>query len=222
MRLELTDANGKRMFLVCVSICDERTGFKKGSRKSDHILSLKTLIDKTFKKSKYLYCCFIDLRKAFEVVNRTALFAELSKYNIQGIFIQVLKKMYKEVYYSVKLLNGSLTKFIPVLFSNKVSYTLFSLYINGLVENFDSTSYPVELQHRKLSCLLCADDTVLFSESANGPQNFVGKLEYFCKKWNLTVNLNKTYVLTEAGRVAENLKFHYDSENIANAGECKY
>ena len=87
-------------------ICDEQIGFKKGCRTSDHILSLKTIIDKTFKKSKYLYCCFIDLRKAFDIVNKTALFAKRSKYNIQGNVLQVLKNMYKEVYYSVKLYEG--------------------------------------------------------------------------------------------------------------------
>ena len=87
-------------------ICDEQIGFKKGCRTSDHILSLKTLIDKAFKKLKYLYCCFIDLRKAFDIVNRTALFAKLSRYNIQGFFLQVLENMYKEIYYSVKLPEG--------------------------------------------------------------------------------------------------------------------
>ena len=61
-----------------------------------------------------------------------------------------------------------------------------------------------------------ADDTVLLSESANGLQNCIDKLEYFCKKWNLSVNLNKTNVLifNKAGRVVRNLKFHYSPENI--------
>ena len=69
-----------------------------------------------------------------------------------------------------------------------------------------------------------ADDIVLLSESANGLQNCIDKLEYFCKKWNLSVNLNKTNVLifNKAGRVVRNIKFHYGSENIAIAGEYKY
>ena len=62
------------------------------------------------------------------------------------------------------------------------------------------------------------------SESANGLQNCIDKLEYFCKKWNLSVNLNKTNVLifNKAGRLVRNLKFHYGSENIAIAGEYKF
>ena len=41
-------------------ICSEQIGFKKHCRTSDHILTLKCLIDKAFKLSKSLYVCFID------------------------------------------------------------------------------------------------------------------------------------------------------------------
>jgi hypothetical protein len=54
--------------------CSEQIGFKKHSRTSDHILTLKCLIDKAFKLSKSLYVCFIDLRKTFDTVNREALY----------------------------------------------------------------------------------------------------------------------------------------------------
>jgi hypothetical protein len=46
-------------------ICPEQIGFRKGARTSDHIFSLKTLIDKYFRKNKYVFVCFVDLKKAF-------------------------------------------------------------------------------------------------------------------------------------------------------------
>ena len=55
-------------------ICKKQIGFKKGSRTSDHILTLKTIIDKAFKSSKKVYACFIDFIKAFDTINREALF----------------------------------------------------------------------------------------------------------------------------------------------------
>ena len=60
---------------------------------------------------------------------------------------------------------------------------------------FDSTCDPIELQNRKLYCLLYADDIVLLSESENGLQTCIDKLEYFSKKWNLSVNFDKLNVL---------------------------
>ena len=47
-------------------ICHEQIGFRKGSRNSHHILTLKTIIDKAFKSSKRIYACFIEFRKAFD------------------------------------------------------------------------------------------------------------------------------------------------------------
>ena len=40
-------------------ICDEQIGFKKGCRTSDHMLSLKTLIDKSFLRN--LNICIVVL-----------------------------------------------------------------------------------------------------------------------------------------------------------------
>ena len=139
----------------------------------------------------------------------------------------MFKNMYKEVYYSVKLPEGLTQKISSTVGLKRgciLNPTLFSFYINYLVDMFDSTCDPVEVQNRKLYCLLYADDIVLLSTSANGLQNCTDKLKYFCKKWNLSVNLNRTYVLifNKAGGVVRNLKCHYCSENIAIAGEYNY
>jgi hypothetical protein len=58
----------------------------KGCRTSDHILTLKCLIDKAFKVSKCLYVCFIDFKKAFDSVNRDALLYNMCNYKVTGHF----------------------------------------------------------------------------------------------------------------------------------------
>ena len=73
-------------------ICPEQIGFRKGARTSDHIFSLKTLIDKYFRKNKYVFVCFVDLRKAFDTVNRHALLYKLFRYNIRGNFFKYFGK----------------------------------------------------------------------------------------------------------------------------------
>lgn len=83
-------------------ICKEQIGFKKGSRTSDHILTLKTIIDKAFKSSKKVYACFIDFKKAFDTINREALFYKLFQYNIKGPFFDIIQNMYKEVLFAVR------------------------------------------------------------------------------------------------------------------------
>jgi hypothetical protein len=52
----------------------------KGCRTSDHILTLKRLVDKAFKVSNCLYVCLIDFKKAFDSVNRNALLYKMCKF----------------------------------------------------------------------------------------------------------------------------------------------
>ena len=86
-------------------ITREQIGFRQGSRTSDHLFTLTTMIDNMFKKKKYLYVCNVDFRKAFDLVNRNALLYKLQQYNINGNFINIIKSMYKEVRFSVQIGN---------------------------------------------------------------------------------------------------------------------
>jgi hypothetical protein len=71
-----------------------------------YILTLKTIIDKAFKSSKKVYVCFIDFKKAFDTINREALFYKLSQYNIKGTFFDIIQNMYKEVLFAVRSQDG--------------------------------------------------------------------------------------------------------------------
>ena len=66
-------------------------------------MTLKTIIDQSFKKKTQVHACFIDFKKAFDLVNRKALFHKLRKYGVQGDFFNTLQDMYARVDFSVKL-----------------------------------------------------------------------------------------------------------------------
>ena len=149
----------------------EQIGFRKGSRTSDHIFTLKTIIDQAFMKKKYLYVCFVDLQKAFDSVNRKALMYKLQKCVDKGPFLNIIKDMYSDVRFSIKLERGGIPAFSTsagVKQGCSLSPTLFSLYLNDLVNEFDDKCQPALLGEKKISCLLYADDLVLISESPDG------------------------------------------------------
>ena len=208
-------------------ICREQIGFKKGCRTSDHILTLKTIIDNTFKSNKRIYACFIDFKKAFDTINREALLHKLAEYNINGPFFNILKDMFKEVLFAVKVTEG-ITNMFPSTVGVKqgciLSPTLFSFYINDLTSMFDNTCDPVTLHDIKLSSLLYADDLVLISESSEGLQNCLNKLNTYCEKWNLTVNLDKTktMIFNKSGKKLTKDKFVLNNEVIECCTEYKY
>ena len=53
---------------------------------------------------------------------------------------------------------------------------------------------------QSFSSLSFADDLVLISTSANGLQVCLNKLENYCKRWRLSVNVKKTKIMTMSKR----------------------
>ena len=117
---------------------------------------------------------------------------------ISGNFFNVLKDMYKEVFYRIKIDGGLTESFesnVGVKQGCVLSPMLFKLFIADLVDIFDDSCDPVSLNNKCISCLCYADDLVIMSESARGLQNSLDKLSDYCNKWNLTVNISKTQVV---------------------------
>ena len=85
---------------------ENQTGFRKDYRTSDHILTLKSIIENQFKKDAYLYTCFVDFEKAFDTVWRNALFKKLEYMGIKGNLLRILRNMYSDVNYCIKLTYG--------------------------------------------------------------------------------------------------------------------
>ena len=59
-----------------------------------------------------------------------------------------------------------------------------------------------------------ADDIVLMSETADGLQNCINRLQGYCNKWNLTLNTHKNQVLifNKGGLRLKKFKFYYEHD----------
>ena len=154
---------------------------------------------------------------------------KMCKYNIKGQFLNIIQDMYQILLYSIKTengLSGSFETKIGVKQGYVLSPTLFSLYLNDLTKYFDHACDPVSLGNSDLhiSCLMYADDIVLLSKTAKGLQLLLHKLEDFCIKRNLKVNIDKTKIIifNKSGRVLKGYNFFYGNNLIEHANEYKY
>jgi hypothetical protein len=50
-----------------------QAGFHKDYRTTDQLFILRTLIEQSKAKKKPLYCCFVDFKKAFDIMSREVL-----------------------------------------------------------------------------------------------------------------------------------------------------
>ena len=70
----------------------------------------------------------------------------------------------------------------------------------------------------ELSSLMFADDLVLVSTTNTGLHQYIENLSQYCKKWNLTINLKKTKIVTfsKTGKI-ENTNHNIDGTNLEKA-----
>ena len=171
------------------------------------------LIDFYLYKKKRLYCAFIDYRKAFDSVNRVALWRRPLCHNIDGKIFKVIFNIYDNAKSCVKA-GGNMSMFFRsmsgVRQGENLSPILFSLFLNDLV-HFMSNSYnslstlsedvaailnteDIEVFF-KLYLLLYADDTVIFAESPEELQTALDTMQLDCDTWKLQVNTSKTKIV---------------------------
>ena len=209
-------------------ITDAQFGFKPGLSTIDAIFVLQSLINRTLKKKKKLYCCFVDYQKAFDFIDRSNLWAKLIKQGITGKMFTIIKSLYDNVKSCVKH-NGHLTDYFNttsgLMQGEVMSPILFSLYINDFEMHFIRENCPsVEIQLINIFLLMYADDTVLIAETADGLQKMLDALLTYTKKWNLTVNIDKTKILVfrNGKKLTGHVNWTYDGKNIEVVDQFNY
>ena len=204
-------------------------GFKKGCRTSDHLLTLKSIINKyVYDKRTKLYTCFVDFKKAFDSIWQKALFHKLEVNNINGNFLNLLKDIYKKSKCTIKI-NNKLTNIFNhekgVRQGDPLSPTLFNIYINDLFAKIDEVNddFVTLNEIDKISALMFADDLILISTSKEGLQNSLNALGIYAEKWKLEINYKKTKCVTfTKSNHKEVHEFNINRQKIDNTNEYKY
>ena len=157
-------------------LTNKQIGFRKGARTSDHLFTLRTLIEKYNQcyDGQKLYVCFVFFRKAYDSVWRRGLLYKLLKLNVRGKFYKIIENMMSNVSFAIKQgdkISGFVKTKNGVKQGDVMRPLLFNLFINDLPEhlgNFEDT--PV-LNNKFINCLMYADDLVIFSKSARDYRN---------------------------------------------------
>ena len=193
-------------------VCDENNiiskfqgSGKKNSRTADNHMIIKFLFDKIVKgEKKKMYCCFVDIKKAFDFTNRNHMFYKLlNDYEIGGKFLKLLMQLYSDHKVFVRVSEGLLQPITTTIGLKQgccLSSLLFNLFVNKLPSIFDPSCDPVSVLNERFSCLLWADDLLILSRSSTGLQNAINKTKSFYDSLGLEINERKSKVMIFNGR----------------------
>ena len=86
----------------------EQAGFRKGRTTTDQILTLAEIIRRRKNERKPTFCCFLDIKKAYDTVWRDGMWTKLTEAGVDGKMMLTIRSMYDSVKSSV-VVNARLT-----------------------------------------------------------------------------------------------------------------
>ena len=180
------------------------------------------------RQRKRLFVAFVDLKKAYDKVNRKFMIDKLRNKGFSGKFLKIIEAMLNNVTQIPKI-NGYFLS--PILTTvglkqgDNLSPILFDIFFDDVEEIFDEYCVPVSLSDDlSINHLLYADDMALLSLSSDGLQNSLNKLYTYCNKWKLEVSTIKTKVMVfnSSGRLLKGYRFYYNGISLEQVKEFKY
>lgn len=204
-------------------LADEQNGFRKERSCEDHLFTLNSLIH----NNSNLYVAFIDLQKCFDFVDRDIMLYKLLINNIDGKVYISIKNIYQSSESCVRI-NGVLTNWFDcntgVKQGDNLSPTLFSIFINDLVQEINNLDVGIDLVNHKLSMLLYADGIALIAKSTEDLQCMLNKVHEWCRRWRVLINTNKSKCMhfRQSRARVTNFEFTIVSNKLETVDNYKY
>ncbi len=180
---------------------DSQNGFRSGRSCEDHIYTLVSMIKANLDRNKDVFCCYIDMQKAFDYVDKNLLLLKLSRIGIDGKFYFALKQNILNTSACIKI-NGSLSDYFPTKYGVRQgdvnSPLCFSVFLNDLLSELRAEKLENDIICTNV--LAYADDIVLIADNEIELQRLIDIVKKWCRKWKLEVNLEKTKIVHHVKR----------------------
>jgi hypothetical protein len=183
-----------------------QAGFRKGARLEDNVLLLTTAIQRACKLREPLHLMFIDLTKAYDMVDRGLLWTiMLEEQGLDPALVGQLQLLYHDLQAEIR--GAEYLGSIPVAKGLKqgcpCSPLLFSVLFDRVERVVREASADLTPASRhlcifhslQLLLLLFADDVALVARTQEGLERLFCAFREFCTTHRLAINGSKTHVM---------------------------
>lgn len=176
----------------------EQAGFRKGYSTTDHLLTIRTLIEKANEYHLDLHLAFVDYEKAFDSIEMWAIERALNNCRIDSRYRMLMHNIYKNATMTIQL--EKTTKPIPikrgVRQGDVISPKLFTLALEDVFRAMDWTNMGLNINGKNLNHLRYADDVVIIASTFEQLQTMLAELARESEKVGLKMNYTKTKTMT--------------------------
>ena len=141
-----------------------------------------------------VYSCFMDMRKAFDMVKHSILFKKLMDRKLSPIFMRLMLVMYISQKANVRWGTSYSTSFSitnGVKQGAVLSAVLFCVYIDDLIKTLRKKKTGCWINNSYVGIIVYADDIVLLSPSIDGLQEMINTCSDFAGKHNFSFSTHE-------------------------------
>ena len=183
----------------------------------DQIWVTRQVMEKAVEYRTPVHLCFIDLTKAYDSVDRAAMVAILKSYGVPQQLVEIIEDLYAGTWCHVRTTDGTSQDFevktgvrqgcvlSPIVFNcflNRILKEVAGTLGGGLQVEY-TTAGGLFLTYRDqteaatlIQDVLYVDDRTMIAESRSELQHMLNVLNGACSLWGMTINEEKTKVLT--------------------------
>ena len=197
----------------------QQAGFRPGRSCSDHIFTLRQILEQSKEWNTPLYINFIDLEKAFDSIHRESLWKILRHYGVPAKLVRVIAMLYSD-FKSQVICDSEFTEAFNVSTGVKqgciLSPFLFILAMDWIMKNStDGERRGIKwtmtmTATTMLEDLDFADDIALLSHHHQDVQEKTDAMATTAGHLGLKVSTKKTKGMRMNARVQENIKLNGD------------
>ena len=197
----------------------QQAGFRPGRSCSDHIFTLRQILEQSKEWNTPLYINFIDLEKAFDSIHRESLWKILRHYGVPAKLVRVIAMLYSD-FKSQVICDSELTEAFNISTGVKqgciLSPFLFILAMDWIMKNStDGERRGIKwtmtmTATTTLEDLDFADDIALLSHHHQDMQEKTDAMATTAGNLGLKVSTKKTKGVRMNARVQENIKLNGD------------
>ena len=174
-----------------------QSGFRPRRSTTDNLVRIIDSVQCGFQEKEVTMALFLDLKAAFDKVNKTALLIKLHYKGIRGRAAKFITNFLQNRTFQVRCGNtfsSSFTMDHGVPQGSVISPTLFLIMINDVFNDINNISSSLKFS-------LYADDLVLWfshpsvDKAAAAIQAALGHVETWCVKWGLEISPKKSAAL---------------------------
>jgi sorting nexin-29 len=211
--LDLLKGQMEKVLMECQS------GFREGRSTMDQMFTLQQVLHDSWEFDVPTHSCFIDLKKAYDSVNRPALWGVLEQIGLSGKVKRLIRDLHTGTRSSVRAYGATSESFevnkgvrqgcilAPALFNIFLDHVLrialagsdggvtIQYAIDGNLPINKRVTSPDEIKETVLA-LLYADDMAIVCDDASALARIVRRLDSVLYEWGLVISQEKTELLS--------------------------